>query len=219
MDNLDFNFFCRDCKKSDEYKRVNCFVKYRVRKFDKGDHIAFKGDRVEELGVLTQGQIRVSFVLETGLVIRSMLHEAPYPIGAVALFSKNNRYRVDIDAIEKSAVVSVPREEVERQMIECRDFMRSYIDYATSRLDMFTEHLSILAQRSIKSKLAYYILICSDGKQYRFSKNIKDLADYLCVERPSLSRVIAQFVASGIITYDGKEGKILDSSALKEFVE
>ncbi|MFI3285262.1 MAG: Crp/Fnr family transcriptional regulator [Rikenellaceae bacterium] len=220
MDNLNFNFFCSDCKKSIEYRRENCFANYRVKQHKKGDHLAFKGDRVRELGLLVRGSITVSFVLSSGIVIRSMKHNAPYPLGAVALLGKENRYRVDIIAEEECDVIAVSKEAIEERIMNCREFMLSFFDYSTSKLDLFVEHLAILSQRSIRSKLAFYIFICSDeNNRYKFDKSIRELSEYICVERPSLSRIIAKFVEEGFITYHEGEGKILDVVSLKNLVE
>ena len=220
MDNLDFNFFCADCKQSIEYRRENCFTNYRVKRYDKGEYIAFKGDRVKELKLLVRGSINVAFVLPSGVVMRSMSHLAPYPLGAVALLGKKNRYRVDITADEECEVIAVNRDIIEERIMNCREFMLSFFDYSTSKVDLFVEHLSILSQRSIRAKLAFYIFICSDShNKYKFRKSIRGLSEYICVERPSLSRVIAQFVNEGLITYHDGEGEILNVGGLKNLVE
>lgn len=220
MNNLDFNFFCRQCKKSREYREANCFTKYRIKRFRQGEYLAIKGDKVLKLSLLVSGSITVSFVLPTGTEIRKVKHSAPYPMGALALLGKENRYRVYILANEECEVISVKREEVERQIMSCREFMLSFFDYSTSKLDIFAEHLAILTQRSIAAKLAYYIFSCSkDGKSYKFTKSIKELAEYIAVERPSLSRVIANFVDEGYITYYRGTGEILKVRELEGIID
>ncbi len=219
MDNLNFNFFCTGCKQSAEYRRANCFAKYRVKNYAKGEHIAFKGEIARELSIAASGSINVSFVLDSGIIIRSTDHIAPSPIGAVALFSKDNRYLADTIAREECTVISVSKEEVMAQMCRCQDFMTNFIDFSASRVDTLAQHLAVLSQHSIAAKLAYYIFICSgDNRHYKFGKSIKALAEYLCVERPSLSRVISKFVERGLITYHNGEGEIVDSNGLKELI-
>lgn len=215
MDNLDFNYFCYDCKQSREYREANCFTKYKVRKYEKGEYIAFKGDRVKELSIVVEGVINVAFTLDTGLIIRSIDHKAPTPIGGVAIFSKENRYMVDTQAVEPCTIISVDRDDITAQIHKCNDFLMSLIDYSASRVDVLAKHIAILTQRNVKSKLAYYILMQSDGKKYRFTKSIKELSEYICVERPSLSRAIANLVDDGMITYHRGSGEILNITALR----
>lgn len=220
MDNLDYYFFCSECKKSLEYRLENCFVNHKIKRFKRGDYLTFKGDRVWQLAILVKGSITVSFPLSSGVILRSVQHNAPYPMGVMALLGKENRYRVDSMANEDCEVVYISREEVEEQIMKCRDFMLSFFNYSTSKVDLFIEHLTLLSQRSIAAKVAYYIFICSeDGRVYKFSKSIRELAEYLCVERPSLSRVIAKLAQEGIITYHEGEGEIVDVKELRNFID
>ncbi len=220
MNNLDFNFFCSECRKSQEYRLKNCFVGYRTKSYAKGDYLALTGDRVRDLVLLVRGSIAVSFVLKSGVVIRSTEHQAPYPMGALALLGKENRYRVDIVATQECEVIAVSREQIEQQIMNCREFMLSFFDYSTSKLDLFVDHLALLSQRSIAAKLAYYIFTCSpDGKSYQFTRSVRSLAEHLCVERPSLSRVIAKLVDDGIITYAHGKGQIINQNLLKSYIE
>ncbi len=219
MDYLDFNFFCGGCLESEEYRRSHCFTRYRVCDYKRGEYLAVRGDRVRELGIVVEGSIVVQFVLDSGVVMRAVEHRAPYPIGAAALLSRENRYRVSIEAMEDCRVLYVGRGEVESQMQGCLVFLRSYVDYATSRIDVLAEHLAVLTQRSISSKLAYYILSCSEGGDYNFGRSITSLADHLYVERPSLSRVISEFVGAGYITHRRGRGEILDIAALQQLIE
>lgn len=203
-----------------EYRRANCFTRYRVRNYEKGDYIAFRGDRVKELSIVVRGAINVSFVTASGLIIRSIDHNAPAPIGAIAIYSNDGRYMVDTKAIDSCVVISVAKDEITSQLQRCQEFMINFINFSASRVDLLSGHLALLSQRSIAAKLAYYILICSeDGVEYRFKKSIGNLSEYLCVERPSLSRAIAKFVDNGLITYTRGSGKILDPEELKNFVE
>lgn len=219
MDNLDFNYFCTSCKHSEEYRRKNCFANYRTKIFERGDIIALKGKRVKELALLVSGSITVSFVLQSGIVIRSTQHKAPYPIGALALLGKENRYRVDIAANERCDMILVSREEIEKQIMSCREFMVEFYDYSTSKVDLLVEHIALLSHRSISAKLAHYILSCSDdGKSYKFKKSIKDLSELLSVGRPSLSRVIAKFVCDGTISHNRGKGEILNLAQLNELI-
>lgn len=220
MDNLDFNFFCLDCKQTAAYRKENCFTRYSVRHYKKGNYIAFKGDRVKELSILTEGAINVSFVLESGLIIRSIDHQAPSPIGAIAILSKEGKYMADTQAIEPATTINISREDLIVQMGKCGDFMVNFIDFSASRIGILSDHIALLSQRSISAKLAYYVFVNSqDGINYSFKKSIREVSEHLCVERPSLSRIIAKFVDQGLITYHNGVGEIVDIKGLSAIIE
>lgn len=219
MDNLDFNYFCAGCAESEEYRRANCFTRYRLRQYNRGEYITFKGDRVRELSIAVSGVINVSFPLDSGLITRSVNHSSPVPVGGVALFSKENRYLVDTRAVEPTTLISVSRDDVRAQMGRCERFLVNFIDYSASRVEVLTTHLAQLTQRGIRAKVAYYILNHRSGSSYHLGRSIRDLADYLCVERPSLSRLLSSLVAEGVITHKGGAGVIVDLERLRSFVE
>ncbi len=218
MNNLDFNFFCTGCTRSREYREAHCFTKYRIRRYNKGEYITTKGERVRELSIVLEGAINVSFLLDSGHIIRSVNHSAPVPIGGVAILSRDNRYLVDTQATEPCTTINVRREDIIEQTKLCETLLMNLFDYSSSRVDVLSNHLSILSQRSIKAKVAYYILICSKSGKYHFDRSIKELAEHLCVERPSLSRALSQLVTEGVITHNRGKGEILDTPALEAMV-
>ncbi|MFI3268169.1 MAG: Crp/Fnr family transcriptional regulator [Rikenellaceae bacterium] len=219
MNNLQFNYFCTSCTENEAYKKANCFTKYKIRKYKKGDYIVFKGEVVNNLSMLVKGDILVEIVLDSGMVIRSTPHSAPYPIGAVALFAYDNRYRVDIVATEDCEIISVTKNDIEEQIVKCRTFMRNFIAYTTSKFDIIAEHIALLTHKSLKAKIAYYIFSKSQNNTFSFDMKLGKLADKLCVERPSLSRTISQLVKEGIITYNNGSGTILNINSLKNLLE
>ncbi|MFI3262182.1 MAG: Crp/Fnr family transcriptional regulator [Rikenellaceae bacterium] len=218
MNNTDFNYFCATCTKDKAYREANCFTKYKIKKYKKGDYIVFKGEVVNKLSMLVKGHIVVEIVLDSGVIVRTTPHSAPYPIGAVALFAYDNRYRVDVSATEDCEVISVNKEIIEEQIVKCRIFMRNFIAYTTSKFDIIAEHIALLTHKSLKAKIAYYILTRSKNNEFTFDIKLGKLADKLCVERPSLSRAISQLVKDGIITYNNGSGTILDTEALRELL-
>lgn len=219
MDNLDFNYFCQSCDKSMAYRQANCFTNYRVRQYKKGDYLFYRGDLAKELSILVRGSVNTELVLDSGIVYTTVLHHAPYAFGALAIFAKENYYRADFVALEDCDLISVSRSDIEQQMVSCRTFLRNFIAYNTSKVDMFTRHLAMLSHKNIKAKLAFYILSLSQGGRYRFDKRLEPLATYMCVERPSLSRAISQLVESDIISYSRGEGEIFDAVALKNLMD
>ena len=48
--------------------------------------------------------------------------------------------------------------------------------------------------------------------------NQVQLAEYLGVTRPALSKEINKMIKEGLITIDKREAKLLDTKALKEYV-
>ncbi len=200
------------------YQPAEGFESFQIRTYTKGDYIATKGELVNTLSIVVEGSITVEFVIDSGLVIRSVRHAAPTMVGAMALLTNDSRYLADTVANGDVTAISFTRQQVEYKMQSDAHFMYNFISFITSRVENLSSHIAVLAQKSIKAKVAYYIFICSNCTHFRFDRRLGSLADYLCVERPSLSRAIAQMVSEGLISYTRGEGEILDTAALKEML-
>ena len=219
MKGFDYSMFYTRDEVNGEYHAAEGFEECEVRHYKKGEHIAMQGDRVRALTITVEGSVSVEIVVESGLVVRTTHHAAPTIIGAMAIFSKEGRYIADTIAREEVVALSFSRHDIERRMQQSLNFMYNFVSFITSRVEALSSHIAILTQRNIKAKLAYYILQCSDGKEYRFNKKIVEIAAYIAVERPSISRVLAQMVAEGLITHKNGSGRILAPRALKNLTE
>lgn len=219
MSEFDFSYYCASCPESAQYREANCFRSYRTEHYKAGDYIGYKGECVTELKIVTEGTILAETILDSGLLLYTRVRRAPFPLGSFALFAKKNHYRVNFKAQEDCTVCVVSRTEVEEQMVRCRRFMRSFMMDITNKLDIFTDHLTLLTHKTLRAKLAYYIFTRSSGERFTFDRKIGELATYLCVERPSLSRTLSALVDDGVISYSKGEGEILNPSRLKELLE
>ncbi len=168
--------------------------------------------------MLTQGEVAVGTILESGVELITIIHKPPYPLGAVALFAHNNHYRVDNIASQECTLALISAEEIENQMVRCRRFMRNFIGYNATKVDTLAQHLALLSMRTIKARVAFYVLSVKEGSSYDFGRNITELATYFCVERPSLSRAIKELCDEGVITHHRGRGEIIDVAALKNFI-
>ena len=219
MNKFNLSYFYTHDKETGKYIPANGFDSFRMRNYQKGDYIALKGDSVHEISIVVEGRITVEFVIDSGLVIRSVTHPAPTIIGAMALLTHESKYVADTIAHDDVTVISYNRQQVERQMQNDLQFMYNFISFIISRVENLSTHIAVLAHKNIKAKVAFYILSQSKNNYFQFDKNLKQLAEYFCVERPSLSRTIAQMTADGYITYKNGKGKICNSIALKELIE
>lgn len=218
MKRQDLLFFCTACrgKNETEMEQLRCTIPHTVRRFKKGEHIAYQGDRVQHLTMLAEGKVKTEIVSNSGLALPMEEIAAPYPLAAAFLFADDNRFPVDVIAVTECEVIFISKESVEEQMAKCPGFMRGFMAFNANRMQYISERLKIFAQKGIKTKIGYYILAREKNGEFDLGKSVASLADYFGVERPSLSRAISEMVRSGIITFQHGKGKILDFNALEE---
>lgn len=217
--NRDLLFFCTMCrdKSEEEIASVKCSIEHTIKTYKKGEYIAYQNDRVSHLYMLSKGRVKTEVVSDSGLTLPIEEISAPYPLAAAFIFSDNNYFPVDVIALEDCEVLIVSRQAVEKKMMECQGFLRGFITFNANRVQYLSERLKIFAQKSIKAKIAYYILQNNVNGVFEFKRSISSLAEYFGVERPSLSRAISEMTKDGIIEFKSGKGKIKNLNALKEY--
>jgi CRP-like cAMP-binding protein len=166
--------------------------------------------------MLMEGTVKTEIVSETGMALSVELVNAPHPLASAFLFADDNHFPVDVIAVTDCELMLIAKNEVESQICKCFGFMRGFLAYNADQVQTLSERLKIFSQRSIKAKIAYYILRRSKNSNFELERNVSELAEYFGVERPSLSRAFSEMARDNIIELSGKKGKILDMKAMHE---
>jgi len=216
MEKKDLLFFCSMCrdKSAEEIEDIKCNIQHTVKQYKRGEHIAYQGDTVQHLIMLSAGKVRTEIVSDSGLALQMEEITAPYPLALAFLFADNNRFPVDVVALQECEVIYIPKESVEERIAGCPGFLRGFMAFNANRMQYISERLKIFAQKGIKAKLVYHILSREHDGEFDLGRSVASLAEYFGVERPSLSRAISEMVRDGIIEFRSGRGKILDFDAL-----
>jgi len=216
----ELHFLCTICR--EEYLEgiyeIKCTIEHTVKKYEKGECIAYQGDKVSHLYILSKGKVKTEIVSDSGLTVSVEEILAPYPLAAAFLFADNNHFPVDVIALEDCEVILVSKDSVEKQMSLIPDFLRGFIAFIANRVQFLSERLKIFSQKNIKAKIAYYILQREKNGEFNLGRSIASLAEYFGVERPSLSRALSEMKVDGVIKYETGKGKILKYNEIKELL-
>lgn len=221
MLNSELLFFCTMCrhKSVDEIAKIRCTIPHSTRHYKRGEQIAYQGDKISHLFILTKGRVKTEIVSDSGLTLPMENISAPYPLAAAFLFADNNRFPVDIIAQEECEVILINKPSVEKQMMQCAGFMRGFMAFSANRMQIISERLKIFAQKGIKGKIVYYILSKEVKGTFEFDKSLADLSEYFGVERPSLSRAISEMIRDNIITFKSGRGTIINYNSLGDLLK
>ncbi|MGL4957289.1 MAG: Crp/Fnr family transcriptional regulator [Bacteroidales bacterium] len=222
MAHSDLPFFCSMMCSSDTSKekieQSMCAIPHTIKTFKRGEYIAYQGDAVQQLMMLTKGRVRVEMLSYAGVSLPMEDIIAPYPLGASFLFADDNTLPVDMIAKENCQVVLISKEVFEQQISKCNVFMRGVMSFNANYMQYISERLKIFAQKGIKAKLVYYILSKEKNGEFDLGKSVALLAKHFGVERPSLSRAISEMVNDGLISFQLRKGKIINFTALEELL-
>ena len=92
------------------------------------------------------------------------------------------------------------------------------MDMISNRSQFLSEKIKFLNFKTIKGKLANYILqkAGNDGLSVTLGMTQSDLADFFGVARPSVARALGDLEEEGYIEAKGKNIKIIDRKGLSD---
>jgi CRP-like cAMP-binding protein len=193
-------------------------LKYNIKKCSKNALIFRQGDICDALYILLTGSVKTEMITENGNLLGIEIIKAPRPLAPAFLFSDNNRFPVDVTTLEESEVLSIPKDEVMRLMISQPDFMKQFLTHNANRTQFLTNRLQLLSIKTIKGKIAHFLLEQADeqGKTFTINRNQTELAEFFGVARPSLARSLSEMVEAGIISINKKEYTIRNMRKLRD---
>lgn len=193
-------------------------LKCSVKAYPKNELIIRQGDVCDALYMLTLGSVKTEMITENGSLLGIEIIKAPRPLAPAFLFSDNNHFPVDVTTLEEVEIMKIPKDEIMRLMMTNPDFMKQFLTHNSNRTQFLTNRLQLLSIKTIKGKLAHFLLeqVVGTEKTFTLSRNQTELADFFGVARPSLARSISEMVHEGIISINKKEFSILDMKRLRD---
>lgn len=218
--NTDDLLLCPICSNIPVYEQENFLdeLEIKTKTFKKGEWIAQQGDTVKALYILLKGSVKAEMLSESGSVLNIETIHAPNPLAPAFLFAENNQFPVDVVALENVEIILISKESIMKQLAHNEKFLQGFMTFNSNRVHFLSERLKLLATKTIKGKLAQYILARTKNMAFTMDMNQTTLAEYFGVTRPSLSRSIAEMIDEEIITLKGKNGKILNLMKLKRLI-
>ena len=195
-------------------------LKYSIKNYHKNAVVFHQGDVCDALYILINGSVKTEMITENGNLLGIEMISAPRPLAPAFVFSDNNRFPVDVTTMESVEILRIPKDEVMRLMTTQPDFMKQFLTHNANRTQFLTNRLQLLSIKTIKGKLAHFLLENSieEDKPFEMKRNQTELADFFGVARPSLARSLSEMVQEGLININKKEYRILNYKGLRELL-
>lgn len=196
-------------------------VRHRIKRYKKGNIIAFKGDNCDELLVLLKGSVRGEMVDFNGKSVEIEKIDAPRPVAPAFLFGKNSVFPVDVVTDEEVTLLSIPRSSLILLFQANAEILHNYLETISSRTQFLSDKLRFISFKTIKEKIAHYILSLSKPGEDEvvLPRNHQELSEFFGVTRPSLSRVFSGLEKEGIIDYHRKKVTIRNRERLNKILK
>lgn len=201
-------------------KELLSSITYQTRTFRKGNVIVSRNETCEFLIVILEGSVKGEMLDFSGKTLKIEDIEALRPLAPAFLFGKNNKYPVDIVANNDVKVMYIPKSSVIMMMQANEQFLSNFLNIVSNRAQFLSEKVYFLSFKTIKAKLANYILDLAKPykTEVQLTASHQSLADLFGVTRPSLSRTLLALEAEEAIELNRKNIKILDRQKLEKHI-
>lgn len=195
-------------------------VTFSCTQYPKNELVFRQNDICDSLYLLSKGSVKTEMITENGNLLGIEIIHAPRPLAPAFLFSEDNRFPVDVTSITDIEIIKIPKKEVVRLMSLQPDFMHQFISHNSNRTQFLTNRLQLLTIKTIKGKIAYFLLeqMQEYGNPFMLERNQTELADFFNIPRPSLARSLSELVQENAIRIERKKITILDENKLKELL-
>ena len=174
----------------------------------KGGFLVQAGDKVAAIYIVTAGRLDLQFCDYWGNTsLLGQLGKGQL-FGAAYVFGKEDAYAVSVQAAEDSTVLVIPSASLDATMHTHPDlafpFLRGLLGALSNRSLQLIYTIEQIKQRTLRNKILAYLthLARQQGSpRVQCPLGRQQMADYLAVDRASLSRELSALQKEGLLTY------------------
>lgn len=211
----------KDIEKNELKNILGCLMP-AIKTYKKKDIIAIEGEKNNSVGIVLEGEVVVGKETLSGdRIIISRLGEGDL-FGEVAAFA-SNVWLATVIAESNSTILFFPVQQItgvcNQSCSGHRKLIQNMLQIVAEKALVLNRKVEMLSLKSIRKKIATYLL-----QQYKIKKMAtfdiplkrNELAEFLLVSRPSLSRELINMQQEGLIDFYRNTFKILDLESLED---
>lgn len=188
-----------------------------VRNYEKDEAIVRRNEHFHKIGCILKGKVSVHQDTTYGTShIITWLSESD-TFAEVLMFFPSQPYPTSITASQPTQVLFVEPDQITKIMDDIKDIQHQLLLNITKLISQkaFILHtkVEILTIKSIQGKICYYLLQELEkhgNNKFEVRLNREQMASYLHVSRPSLSRELRNLQNINVIDYNGKSFEVID---------
>ena len=192
---------------------------YYTKSFKNEEFVAFRGDKVEAYMLVLEGELVSEMQKVNGKVVKIETLLPYADIAPAFIFGVDNTFPIDLYATKDSKIFYIPKNDLINILQKNKIILNNILNSFSNRTQFISKKLWF-SNKTIEEKLITHILENLDKNNvWRVKKSITDLANIFGVSRPSLSRVIGDFIDEELLEKVDKDTfKIIDKESLLEKV-
>lgn len=186
-------------------------VKYERKVYKNKENIVFRGDKIVGLRIILRGNVSAEMLAKDGN-IRKIEKLGPADVLASAfIFGANNFYPVDLIAESEVEILSMNKENFLKILSLENKILENFLNEISNKTQLLSAKIwNSVNNKTIGEKFADFVRSKQRAAEFKID-NLKELAENFGVARPSLSRVLAEYIDMKKLERIGRNKyKILD---------
>lgn len=193
---------------------------YSVYEIKKNEIILRQDTQCKHLYVLLKGKLRVDIIDALGNEVLIEHIIAPRAFATPHLFKTDGTLPATFTVLNDGIFFTATKESVFQLISDHPDILKNFLCISGNCTKCTVTRLRALSHKNIRSRFIVYLFEQkqSDSPIIEIEHNQVQLADYLCVTRPALSKEINKMVKEGLISIKGKKVELLNIGELKRMI-
>lgn len=196
-------------------------IEYKVTEYGKGEIIAIEGDTCFHIGLIIGGTVRVERIYPSGntIVMKKLIKGEVF--GEALVISNTSKYPATIISDSKSKVLFISKNHILKICSLNEKILENFITILSSKIIMLNKKVKSISLKTISQKVADYLINqckTQKSKTIILNESKENIASYIGIPRPSLSRELKNLKEKGIIDYDRKEVFIININNLEKIL-
>ncbi|UWG97043.1 Crp/Fnr family transcriptional regulator [Dehalobacter sp. DCM] len=190
--------------------------------YRKNDFITIAGEPFSEIGIVVNGNIAATKETASGNRVLISILGIGDMFGEMAAYSGQLVWPMTVIAQTNCTVIYFPQDKIigccERVCVSHKRLILNMLKVVSLRALTLNRKVQYLSIKSLRGKISTYLFEeynKKGSKTFQLNLNRNDLADFINVSRPSLSRELGKMRDDGIIDFHGSAIKIMDFDTLK----
>ena len=221
IENINTNRLFKGIEADNLEKMLVC-SKSVYKSYPAGKTVFYQDDASESIYILLKGRVAAVKNMISGK--KHIIYEIDENniFGEHSFFGNDNLYKYDAQAMTDIDVIEISRDFFscfcDRACGHHRQLVKNLIEILAAKEWLALKKLNIVSTPSLKERIAIFLLDEADDKgRVVLKMDRESLADYLGVQRPSLSRSLMQLQQEGIIDAGRREIIIKNIKKLEDF--
>lgn len=192
-------------------------IAYQRKSFRKDVLVVSQGEMCDRLMILTAGTVKGEMTGPTGKSLKIEDMEAPMALASAFIFGNRNQFPVNIVATSDSNFIVIYKNELLKLFHLNELILQNYLSMISSRAQFLSEKLRFHSFKSLKAKLAFYLINeAGSNKKFKLKHSQTELAELFGVARPSVGRAFLQLQEEQIIDIRYKQVEITNFEKLTQ---